>query len=126
LVEGNGRSYPVALLFPNRNLLNKKGDVIDIDLEDCECPESLDQLSQCLRNCLTDVNCSLKQKFARIKAAMLIDKDLSVEDKTLTPSMKLAPNNVKKVYRAHIEKLYGADKEIEDHVYIIPLEEENE
>ncbi len=126
LVEGNGRSYPVALLFPNRNLLNKKGDVIDIDLEDCECPESLDQLSQCLRNCLTDVNCSLKQKFARIKAAMLIDKDLSVEDKTLTPSMKLAPNNVKKVYRAHIEKLYGADKEIKDHVYIIPLEEENE
>lgn len=124
LVEGNGRSYPVALLFPNRNLLNKKEDSIDIQLEDCICPENIDELSQCLRNCLTDVNCSLKQKFARIKAAMLIDKDLSVEDKTLTPSMKLAPNSVKKVYKAHIEKLYGSGNEIKDHVYIIPLEDE--
>jgi len=52
---------------------------------------------------------------------MLIDGDLSVENKTLTPSMKLAPNNVKNVYKAYIEKLYDSDIEIREQVYIIPL-----
>ena len=52
---------------------------------------------------------------------MLIDGDLSVEDKTLTPSLKLAPNNVQNVYKAYIEKLYGSDIDIKEQVYIIPL-----
>ena len=123
LVEGSGKNYPVALLFPNRNLLNRPEDSVDIELENCSCPNSLEDLSNCLHNCLNDVNCSLKQKFARIKAAMLIDDDLSVENKTLTPSMKLAPNNVKEVYKAHIEKLYGSEVNLREHVYIIPLDD---
>lgn len=123
LVEGSGKNYPVALLFPNRNLLNRPEDSVDIKLEDCACPNSLEELSNCLHKCLNDVNCSLKQKFSRIKAAMLIDDELSVENRTLTPSLKLAPNNVKEVYKAHIEKLYGADSNLKELVYIIPLDE---
>jgi len=123
LVEGSGKNYPVALLFPNRRLLNRPEDSIDLELEDCVCPNSIEELSNCLHKCLFDVNCSLKQKFARIKAAMLIDDNLSVENKTLTPSLKLAPNNVKEIYKAHIEKLYGADSNIREHVYIIPLDD---
>ncbi|GBD87964.1 long-chain-fatty-acid--CoA ligase FadD15 [bacterium BMS3Abin03] len=123
LVEGSGKNYPVALLFPNRHLLNRPEDSVDIELENCLCPNSLEELSDCLHNCLNDVNCSLKQKFARIKAAMLIDDELSVENKTLTPSLKLAPNNVKEVYKAYIEKLYGADSNLKEHVYIIPLDD---
>ncbi len=120
-VAGSGKKYPVALLFPNRGLLNKEFDSLDLDDEKCSCPNNLEDLSKCLQNCLNDVNCGLKQKFSRIDAAMLIDGDLSVEDKTLTPSMKLAPNNVKDVYKAYIEKLYVPEKEIKEHVYIIPL-----
>ena len=121
-VEGNGRNYPVALLFPNKNLLNRPEGSIDLDMEDCSCPKNLDDLSKCLKNCLTDVNCGLKKKFLRIRAAMLIDSELSVETKTLTPSMKPAFNNVKGIYKAHIEKLYGADTESKEPVYIINLE----
>ena len=123
LVEGSGKNFPVALLFPNRNLFDRPEDSIDIDLENCSCPNSIEELSKCLHNCLSDVNCSLKQKFARIKAAMLIDDNLSVENKTLTPSLKLAPNNVKEIYKAHIEKLYGADSNLREQVYIIPLDD---
>lgn len=54
---------------------------------------------------------------------MLIDDNLSVENKTLTPSLKLAPNNVKEIYKAHIEKLYGADSNLREQVYIIPLDD---
>jgi len=120
-VTGSGKKYPVALLFPNRSLLNKKLFGFDMEFEKCKCPKSLKDLSQCLQNCLNEVNCGLKQKFSRLNTAMLVDGDLSVENKTLTPSMKLAPNNVKEVYKANIEKLYNPDYNIKEQVYIIPL-----
>jgi long-subunit acyl-CoA synthetase (AMP-forming) len=120
-VAGNGKKYPVALLFPNKNLLNKQFDSFDMEFEKCSCPKSLKDLSNCLQNCLVDVNCGIKQKFSRISAAMLIDDNLSVENKTLTPSLKLAPNNVKDVYRAHIEKLYDKEIKVSEQVYIISL-----
>ena len=124
-VAGNGKKYPVALLFPNKNLLNKKISGLDIEFEECSCPKSLEGLSKCLQNCLLDINCGIKQKFSRLSAAMLIDDALNVENKTLTPSLKLAPNNVKDVYKAHIEKLYDPDIKISQSVYIIPLDEQN-
>ncbi len=120
-VAGSGKKYPVALLFPNRNLMNKNLDGFYMEFEKCSCPKNLSDLSQCLQNCLKEVNSGIKQKFSRINTAMLIDGDLSVENKTLTPSMKLAPNNVKNVYKAYIEKLYDSDIEIREQVYIIPL-----
>ena len=92
-----------------------------MEFEKCSCPKSLKDLSNCLQNCLVDVNCGIKQKFSRISAAMLIDDNLSVENKTLTPSLKLAPNNVKDVYRAHIEKLYDKEIKVSEQVYIISL-----
>jgi len=124
-VAGSGKKYPVAILFPNRKLLDKKITGFDEEFEDCRRPKSLEELSNCLQKCLNDVNCGIKQKFSRINTAMLIDGELSVEDKTLTPSMKLAPNNVKEVYKAHIEKLYEPDVKLKEHVYIIPLIEDN-
>lgn len=120
-VAGRGKKYPVAILFPNRSLMNKKINGFDIEFEKCKCPKSIEDLSKCLQNCLNDINCEIKQKFSRIDTAMLIDGDLSVEDKTLTPSLKLAPNNVQNVYKAYIEKLYGSDIDIKEQVYIIPL-----
>ena len=120
-VAGSGEKYPVALLFPNRNLLNKNLDGFNMEFEKCKCPKSLEDLSKCLQHCLNEVNCGIKQKFSRINSAMLVDGDLSVENKTLTPSMKLAPNNVKEVYKANIEKLYDSDINTKEQVYIIPL-----
>lgn len=122
LVEGSGKSFPVALLFPNRTMFKRNNDAVDLDSVDCNCPHSIEELSNCLKNCLTDVNCGLKQKFARVRMAMLVDDDLSVEKRTLTPSLKIAPKNVKEVYKACINKLYGEDDNISHNVYIIPLE----
>lgn len=122
LVEGNGKSFPVALLFPNRNLFARNNDAVSLNDVECSCPHSIEELSHCLKNCLTDVNCGLKQKFSRVRMAMLVDDDLSVEKRTLTPSLKIAPNNVKEYYRACINKLYGEDDNISHNVYIIPLE----
>jgi hypothetical protein len=55
---------------------------------------------------------------------MIIDDSLKVDNGTLTPSMKLAPNNVKGIYKAHLEKLYGSNEAVNEQVYIIKLNEQ--
>ncbi len=122
LVEGKGRNYPVALLFPNHRLLDKTNNV-NGDFPECNCPEGISELSGCLSHCLKELNYNMNQKFSWIKAAMLVDDELSIENKTLTPSLKLAPNNVKEFYKSHIEKLYGEDVKVVGNVYILPLDE---
>ncbi|OFY48377.1 MAG: hypothetical protein A2W85_00185 [Bacteroidetes bacterium GWF2_41_31] len=121
LVEGSGRQFPVALLFPNKTLLNSSGNGNNISIENCACPHNMQDLAFCLNKCLLKVNGEIVEKFARINSAMLINGDLSVEDKTLTASMKMMPNSVKEVFKAHIQRIYGEDKEIEEEYYMIPL-----
>lgn len=127
LVEGSGKDYAAALLFPDKLVLHESMNGNAAKIRDCVCPQSMGDLSNCLKKCLKDMNCSLKQKFARIKVAMLVDDVLKVEDRTLTPSMKLAPNNVKEVYRAHIDTMYNRgnvpDELLGKNVYLVYIEE---
>ena len=122
LVEGRGKDHPVALLFPNRGLL-KSSDPDNPSIEGCACPRSLEELSKCLHGCLNDANCGIGQEFAKIKSAILIDDELSLDKKTLTPSMKVIPKRVANVYKAHLQNLYGEENFVEEEVYIIELDE---
>jgi long-chain acyl-CoA synthetase len=122
MVCGSGEEYPVAILFPNKKLLERP-DYVTSPLEGCYCPRSLTELGKCLRGCLHDANCGIGQKFAKISSAMIIDDELSLEKGTLTPSMKAAPNKIMNAYRAHLENLYGAINPLDNEVYIIRLAE---
>lgn len=124
MVVGGGSEYPVAILFPNKKIFNNPNYEISPE-EGCFCPRSINDLGKCLQGCLHDANCGLAQKFSKIKYAMVIDDDLSIERNTLTPSMKIAPKKVMETYKAHIENLYGADNKISEEVYIIKLDTEN-
>ncbi len=121
LVEGRGKDYPVALLFPNRHLF-AMGDQEKPPFQGCRCPRNLEELSQCLHRCLKDANAGIGQQFARIKGAVLIDDELSLEKKTLTPSMKVIPKQVVNVYSAYLEDLYRARNPVKEKVYIIKLD----
>lgn len=121
LVSGAGKEFPVALLFPNKRALEHPS-YEHIPFEGCFCPRTVAELSKCLQGCLNDVNCGFQQKFSRIRYAMMIDDELTVEKSTLTPSMKLAPNKVMDVYKAHIQNLYGSGNSLEQEVYIIRLD----
>ena len=121
LVEGSGKEYPVALLFPNHGLLDHS-DPNNPLIEGCVCPRSLDELSKCLHGCLNDANCGIGQDFAKIKAAVLIDDELSLDKQTLTPSMKVVPKRVLNVYKAHLENLYDEKEEVKEKVYVIKLD----
>ncbi len=121
MVVGSGEEYPVAILFPNKKLLSNPDYAISPE-EGCFCPRDLNELSKCLHGCLHDANCGIGQKFAKIKAAMIIDDELSLEKGTLTSSMKVAPRNVVNAYRAHLDNIYGAENPIDNEVYIIRLD----
>lgn len=123
LVIGNGQEFPVALIFPNKKMIEHP-DYQITPVEGCFCPRDLSELGKCLHGCLNDANCGIGQKFSRIKAAMLIDDELSVEKNTITPSMKVAPNNVADMYKGHIENLYGGKNILPQEVYIIKMKED--
>jgi len=127
LVEGSGKNYAAALLFPDKLVLHESMNGNAAKIKDCVCPQSMGDLSSCLKKCLSEMNGNLKQKFAKIKVAMLIDEVLKVENRTLTPSMKLAPNSVKEVFKAHIDRMYNTgnvpDELLGKDVYLIYIED---
>jgi long-subunit acyl-CoA synthetase (AMP-forming) len=116
VVEGSGQLFPVALLFPNRKLLNG-----DMELDGCACPHSLEELSHCLGKCLSQANGTIVQKFARVRYAVLVDDELSIEKGTLTPSMKVVAKNVAESYRMTIDDLFAPEGPVGEDVFIVPL-----
>jgi long-subunit acyl-CoA synthetase (AMP-forming) len=122
-VAGSGRERPVALLFPNKAMFSRLPEQSRLKLG-CACPRGPQELAKCLRDCLRKLNESQEVKYARLKSAMLVDYELTIENEELTPSMKLAPNVVGRVFKANIERLYGCNEEpVVGEVYVIELEE---
>ncbi|MEE9190481.1 MAG: AMP-binding protein [Candidatus Neomarinimicrobiota bacterium] len=120
-VAGRDRDYPVALLFPNKNMFSQ---VVDEShrKKDCECPKNINELVNCLEKCLRISNNSMDLKYYRLKSAMLIDHSLSIEKEELTPSMKLAPNVIENAYEANIDYLYGDHETLPEKVYVLKLD----
>jgi long-subunit acyl-CoA synthetase (AMP-forming) len=120
-VTGSGQDYPVALLFPNSAMFANMPETSKLKAG-CQKPESINDLSMCLQKCLVDLNGSIRRKFSRPQTAMLVDHELSIENEELTPSMKLAPNVVGRVFKAQIEALYGNASLSDQKVFVIKLE----
>lgn len=123
VVEGAGQSFPVALLFPNKNLLDHP-NYLRTPMDDCFCPRSLQELSKCLRGCMNDANSEIQTKFSKVKYALLVDDELSIENGTLTPSMKVSAKKVVNKYKDSLQKIFREKKPREDEVYLIPINRE--
>lgn len=121
VVSGSGEEHPVALIFPNKKLLNRPDYELSPE-EGCFCPRNLNELGRCLTGCLHIANESIGQKFAKVKSAAIILDELSLDSNTLTPSMKVAPKNVVEKYRSHLLNLYGNQVPVDEEVYIIELD----
>lgn len=121
-VSGSGEDHPVILLFPNKKMFSKLADPGQIK-NGCECPGGYNEFSDCLGHCLKKMNAKLEAKYSCVTGAMLLDYELSIENEELTPSMKLAPNVVGRVFKANIEFLHGKGDKPQDKVYIINMEQ---
>lgn len=120
VVTGSGEEHPVALIFPNKKLLEQPDYQVTPE-EGCFCPRSLNELGRCFSGCLELANNTIGQKFAKVKSAAIIMDELSLESNTLTPSMKMAPKNVMEKYRDHLKNLYGDQVPVSEEVYVIDL-----
>ncbi len=120
LVTGNGADYPVALIFPNKKLL-EQSDFLSAPEEGCSCPKNMGELGRCLSGCLKIANENIHQKFAKLKSAALIPEELSIDDNTLTPSLKMAPRTVMEKYREQLKKLYGDSIPAGEEIYVMEL-----
>lgn len=122
-VAGSGYDHPIILLFPNKQLLSGKSELTNIK-DGCDCPKGCEDFANCLSRCIKKMNDSIEKKYARVKKAMLLDYELSIENEELTPSMKLAPNVVAKAFKANIDYLFGDRDDIidGDKAYLIDLD----
>ncbi len=124
VVAGSGEEYPVALIFPNRKLLENPDLTLNTE-QQCACPQNISEMGRCLPTCLQLANDSIGQKFAKVKSVAIIDDVLSLDNNMLTPSMKVAPKNVVDKYKTHLKNLYGDNVPTDEEVYIIELEPKN-
>jgi len=124
VISGSGEDQPVALIFPNKNML-KNSDYGQAPDGECSCPTSLKELGNCLEGCLHEANSDIKQKFSKIKSAAVINGELTLDDRTLTPSMKVAPKNVLEKYKNHLSNMYGKHVPVEEEVYVVELNTKN-
>ncbi len=88
--------------------------------------KDIDERREIKENLKKAIECfDFKQKFAKIKSAAIINSELSLDDRTLTPSMKVAPKNVLEKYKAHLKNMYGENVPTEEEVYIVELDVKN-
>jgi len=125
IISGSGEDYPVALIFPNKKMLEKPDYQLSPE-DGCFCPRNLNELGKCLQGCLHDANGEIKQKFSKIKSAAIINEELSLDDNTLTPSMKVAPKKVLEKYKTHLFNMYGENVPTDEEVYVVHLDTKND
>lgn len=109
-VEGSGEDQPVALIFPNKKLLDQPDYEITPE-GGCFCPRSLNELGKCLTGCLQLVNNQSDQK---MKSAAIINSDIS-------ETSGVSHDELIKKYRTLLQKMHAGNVPSDEEVYIVKL-----
>lgn len=119
-VFGKGQVSPFLLVFPNSELLSANRSA-DLDESNCIYPTDLRNFSGCLGRCLTKFNDDFA-KIERIERALIINRELTIEQGELTPSFKLVPRRIAENYRDYISAMEdGRLNELPKDSYVIEL-----
>ena len=109
----NSKNQLVALIFPNKALLNKP-DYQKTPEEGCFCPRNLDEVGKCLTGCLKIANKDLITKSTPISLAIIVGEKFTQEDGKLTA--------VGKEKLLTLIEQHKNQQSSNDDVYIIDLE----
>jgi len=119
-VFGSGQHQPHMLVFPNDQAFEGCGRV-----PQCANPGNPEQLARCLSSCVADINAQEAAGFRTIRRALVVGRELSIDNDELTPSFKLIPKQIEQRYadciRAMEEESYDT---LPSDVYVLNLEEE--
>ena len=121
-VFGSGQKHPFMLVFPNSGLMaaSVRNQIND---PACEFPSSCKSLSSCLSSCVDEINTYQLTGFERIGRALVIQRELSLEENELTPSFKLIPRRIEEKYQPYIEAMQRQDYDnLPADAFVIDLE----
>ncbi|MEQ1921388.1 MAG: long-chain fatty acid--CoA ligase [Pyrinomonadaceae bacterium] len=105
VLVGNERKFPAALIVPNFEMLASYADLKGLDIktpgEFCSNPRILDLYKRQIESLTTGL-----AQFEKVKKFALLDRELTVENGELTPTLKTKRRVVDEKYRDIIDGLY--------------------
>ncbi|MEK6706886.1 MAG: AMP-binding protein [Bdellovibrionota bacterium] len=124
-VFGQGQSNPLAIIFPNTELIEaaRSGECGG---SGCSFPACLNEFARCLGKCIVDVNHTACGKIDRVQKVMIVDTELTIERNELTPSFKLIPKRIEENFRTFMHSLeVDRINELPGNIYVVELAAES-
>ncbi len=122
-VFGQSESQLYALLFPNFEFFSAKEISVSLADPGCAYPKNLELLCGCLKGCVTTINQQNPVRYEKIKKALIINRELSLDDHEITPSFKLVPRTIEERYKKYISALLeGREQELSNDCWLISVD----
>jgi long-chain acyl-CoA synthetase len=109
---GNERKFPAALIVPNFEMLESYARLKELDArtpeEFCRHPRIIDLFARQLHSLTEDLS-----QYERVKKFALLERELSIEEGELTPTLKIKRRVVDERYAHLIDEIYteaGTDR----------------
>ena len=106
VVIGDGRKFPAALIVPQMEALRSYARRQDIDVEESELikrQEIIDLIEKEVESLTADLS-----QYEKIKAVLLLPRELTVEGGELTPTLKVKRRVVVEMNKGQIDRLYAS------------------
>ncbi len=106
VLVGNGRKFPAALIVPNFEMLESYAKLKELDIsshsEYCTHPRILDLYSRQIESHTLGLG-----QYEKVKRFALLEKELSVENGELTPTLKVKRRVIDEQYKEVIDDIYA-------------------
>ncbi len=106
VVIGDGRKFPAALIVPQMDALRAYARLQGIAAGDAELIQRQEIIS--LIESEVDKRTNELSRFEKIKAVLLLPREMTVESGELTPTLKVKRRVVVEKYKEQIDQLYAA------------------
>jgi long-chain acyl-CoA synthetase len=103
---GDKRRFPAVLIVPNFPILEEWAHSHGVKFSTHRQLVKAVQVQSLYEGIVEELNQNLAQ-FEKLKRVLLIHTELSIEDGTLTPSMKLRRRHLEQLYKKEIDALYA-------------------
>jgi len=105
MVTGNGRPFPIALVSPNWDVLHS-----ELGIDASVSNESLAQRADVRAFLTKEIERQTAElaRYERVRGVVVLDRELTVEDGALSPTLKVKRRVVEDRYAGSIEAAYGA------------------
>ncbi|MEO0074968.1 MAG: long-chain fatty acid--CoA ligase [candidate division WOR-3 bacterium] len=112
LIFGDNRSYIIALIVPNRKLLELYAHQNNIQYDNYTQLLNNTKIIQFMRRLIDDA-CQNLSQYEKIKDFQLLAENFTIENGLLTPTLKLRRNKIFEKYKVLIDEIYARSKQIQ-------------